>query len=175
VRGFHPDYSSQDAFFDLNVPVLMYQAVAARTPYMFAVGPTTLSARTKSLDTGRFRVSIKADDATLGVNGPNPPEAQDVTEARVFLNRAPWDGGTAKTMTIKGSGTEVRATAKVSPDSRRKLAWTQAMDAEATGARCAQCGWPRPDPANDTHRQRAGCREWGPVAPEWLRPASHRR
>lgn len=128
--GFHPAYSCQDGFFDLNVPALMYQAVAARTPYQLALGPTTLSARTKALDTGKVRVSIKADDAALGVNGPNPPDAQNVTEARIFTDQAPWDGGTAKAMQIKGAGTDVTARAKVSPGNKKKLAWTQAKDAD---------------------------------------------
>ena len=128
--GFHPAYTCQDAFFDLNVPALMYQAVAARTPYKFALGPTTLSAKTRVLDSGKVQVKINADDAALGLLGPNPPDSQDVTQARIFLDRAPWDGGTAKAMQIKGSGTDVTATAKVAPGTQKKLAWTQAKDAD---------------------------------------------
>ena len=112
--GFHPAYTCQDDFFDLNLPALMYQAVAARTPYKFSLGPTVLSAKAdKTVAAGKVRVKIEASDAALGANGPNPPASQNVTEARIFLDKAPWDGGTAKPMKIKGSGKDVTAKAKV--------------------------------------------------------------
>jgi hypothetical protein len=128
--GFHPLYTCQDAFFELNLPALMYQAIAARTPYKSALGPTTLKAKTKVLGSGKVEVTIKADDAALGQQGPNPPDFQNTTQARIFLDAPPWDGGTAKAMEVKGSGSAVKATVKVSPGGRDKLAWTQARDAD---------------------------------------------
>jgi hypothetical protein len=132
--GFHPAYTCQDAFFDLNLAPLMYQAIAARTPYKFSLGPTVLSAKTKATTdeleaAGRVKVKIKADDSALGTNGPNPPPSQNVTQARIFLDKAPWDGGTATAMNIKGSGKSVTATVKVRAG-EKKLAWTQAKDAD---------------------------------------------
>jgi hypothetical protein len=108
----------------------MYQAVAARTPYKFSLGPTVLKARAKSVSSGKAQVTIQADDAALGASGPNPPSSQNVTEARIFLDKAPWDGGTAKAMNIKGSGKSVTAKAKVGKGGKQKLAWTQAKDAD---------------------------------------------
>jgi carboxypeptidase T len=135
--GFHPLYTCQDAFFDLNVPALMYQAVAARTPYKFSLGPTVLSAKLAQPKTqpmtepaGRVTVKIKADDGALGTQGPNPPDSQNTTAARIFLDKAPWDGGTATAMKIKGSGPAVTASVTVRATSTKKLAWTQAKDAD---------------------------------------------
>ena len=128
--GFHPLYTCQDSFFELNLPALMYQAIASRAPYQYSLGPTVLSAKAKALDTGKVSVSISADDAALGTQGPNPPDAQNVTAARIFLAKPPWAGGSSKAMTIEGSGTDVKAKIKVAPGSKKKLAWTQAKDAD---------------------------------------------
>ena len=51
--GFHPLYTCQDAFFALNLPALMYQAIAARAPYQYALGPTTTAAKAKASLVGR--------------------------------------------------------------------------------------------------------------------------
>ena len=62
--------------------------------------------------------------------GVDRPDVQNVTAARIYVGKAPWDGGTAQAMTIKGSGSEVTASIKVSPGSKKKLAYVQAKDAD---------------------------------------------
>ena len=123
-------YTCQDAFFELNVPAVMYQAIAARMPYKYALGPTTTSAKAK-VKGAKVQVTIKASDAALGPNGPNPPSSQNVTAARIFLGKAPWESGaTSSPMTIEGSGKSVTAKVKVNPGAKKRLAYTQAKDAD---------------------------------------------
>ena len=129
--GFHPAYTCQDAFFELNLPALMYQAVAARAPYQYALGPTTTKAKAKLKSAGKYEVTINASDAALGPNGPNPPDFQDVTAARIFVGKAPWESGaTSKPMSITGSGDTVTAKATINAGSKKAIAYTQAKDAD---------------------------------------------
>ena len=128
--GFFPAYSCQDRFEDENLPAILYAGEAARAPYKLSLGPTTLSAKAKLKDTGKVQVKINASDDAYGIVGVDRPDVQNVTAARIYVGKAPWDGGTAKAMTIKGSGSEVTATIKVTPGGKKKLAWTQAKDAD---------------------------------------------
>jgi hypothetical protein len=138
---FHPPYTCQQDFFDLNLPALMYQAVAARAPYEYSLGPTALSAKAK-VKAGKVQVTIEASDEALGANGPNPPASQNVTAARIFLDKAPWAGGTAKAMKIIGSGTEVGLKVRLARGATDQLVWVQARDADGN---------------------------WGPTRSVWLR------
>jgi carboxypeptidase T len=125
--GFFPAYSCQDGFWDLNRDALLYAARAAQKPYEMGMGPTVVNAKSKSKG-GKVLISATADDDAYGNIGVGRPTAQNVTDARVFVGKAPWDGGKAKAMKIKGSGSEVDAKVKVKSGKKAQLAWIQAKD-----------------------------------------------
>lgn len=127
--GFFPDYVCQDDFFANNVKGLMYTAAAAQQPYTQTLGPTTLTAKAKGGKAGAKKVSVKAtiDDDAYGAAGVGRPTAQNVTAARIYVGKAPWAGGTPIAMKIKGAGTSVKASAKVSGTG---LAYVQGKDAD---------------------------------------------
>ena len=127
--GFFPAYSCQDRFEDENLASILYAGEAARAPYKLSLGPTTLSATARAKDI-KIQVKINASDDAYGMFGVDRPDVQNVTAARIYVGKAPWEGGTAQAMTIKGSGSEVTAIVKVTPGSRKKLAYTQAKDAD---------------------------------------------
>jgi hypothetical protein len=125
---FLPPYSCMDAYETNNLPGLYYDAAAARTPYLLSLGPTTTSASTTGSGSS-VTVTMAASDSAYGTSGVGKPAAQNVTDARIYVGTAPWDGGTSQPMSIHGSGTSVTATATVDKGSARVLAWVQAMDA----------------------------------------------
>ncbi|HEY1330538.1 MAG TPA: M14 family zinc carboxypeptidase [Actinomycetota bacterium] len=127
--GFFPPYSCMDSFAQRYLPGLVYTAAAARTPYQLSLGPTILSARTQNPSGGTVTVVAKADDAALGTSGFGRPTPKNVTDARIYVGTAPWDGGTPATMQIQGQGTSVTATADVTMASQQVLAWVQAKNA----------------------------------------------
>ena len=45
--GFHPAYSCQDGFWDLNRDAFLYAARLAQEPYVMGWGPNTLEAKSK--------------------------------------------------------------------------------------------------------------------------------
>jgi len=53
-----------------------------------------------------------------------------VTQAKLYVGKAPWDGGKSTKMKIKGSGETVKAQASVKPGKKKQLAWVQAKDAD---------------------------------------------
>lgn len=125
---FFPSYSCMDAYEATNLPGLMYDAAAARTPYQLSFGPTVLSVKTKASG-GSAVVTAKADDNAYGTSGVGRPAAQKITEARIFTDAAPWDGGTAQAMNVNASGTSATATATVARGQHKALAYVQARDA----------------------------------------------
>jgi hypothetical protein len=126
---FFPLYTCMDDYEANNLPGLFYDAAAARTPYKLALGPTVLKASAKAKG-GKVTVTATADDDAFGTAGVGRPDAQKVTEARIFTDKAPWDGGTAQAMDIKGSGTSVTASIVVKAGSKQTLAYVQARDAD---------------------------------------------
>jgi carboxypeptidase T len=108
----------------------LYAGEAARAPYKLSLGPTTLSAKAKHKASGDVRVKINASDDAYGTFGVDRPAVQDVVAARIYVGKPEWAGGNAIPMTIKGSGSDVTATVTITPGARKKLAWTQAKDAD---------------------------------------------
>lgn len=127
--GFFPLYSCMDSFAQTYVPGLIYTSGAARMPYKLALGPTVLNATSKPKG-GSVTVSATADDAALGASGYGKPTAQNVTAARIYVGTAPWDGGKAQAMTIKGKGKGVTVTTTVKQGAKQVLAYVQAKDAD---------------------------------------------
>jgi hypothetical protein len=127
--GFFPVYSCMDSFADRYLPGLVYTATAARTPYKLALGPTVtkVSANASGAD---VTVKMTADDGAYGASGYGKPTAQNVKAARIFVGTAPWDGGKAKAMKIKGKGTSVTASITVKAGSKKVLAYVQGQDAD---------------------------------------------
>jgi hypothetical protein len=140
--GFFPPYSCQDGFWDTNREALMYTAEAARKPYALTLGPTTTNAKAKPRR-DKLVVSATTDDDAFGASGISRPDAQNITAARIYIGKAPWEGGTPKPMNVKGSGTSAKIKVRVAAPGSRKLAYVQGRDATD---------------------------EWGPVAPLWLKP-----
>jgi hypothetical protein len=126
---FFPLYSCMDAYEANNLPGLFYDAATARAPYKLGLGPTILKVSAKA-DGTKVTVKATADDDAFGTSGAGRPAAQKVTAARIFTDKAPWDGGTAQAMKIKGSGTSVTASITVKAGSKKTMAWVQAQDAD---------------------------------------------
>ena len=53
-----------------------------------------------------------------------------MTAARIYVGKAPWDGGKAQAMKIEGKGTSVKASITVKAGSKKVLAYVQAQDAK---------------------------------------------
>lgn len=140
--GFFPPYSCQDGFWDTNREALMYTAEAARQPYALTLGPTTSRAKAKP-KRNKIVVSATTDDDAFGSSGIDRPDAQNITSARIYVGKAPWEGGTPKPMTVEGTGTSAKIKVRVAAPAARKIAYVQGRDASG---------------------------EWGPVAPLWLKP-----
>lgn len=128
--GFFPAYSCQDTFWQLNRDAVLYGAAAAQQPYTQALGPTTSQARARDRGTNRAKVTAFADDDAYGASGVGRPTSQNVTAGRVFLDAAPWDGGTPKAMTVVGSGEQVDLQTRVRRAAQERYAWVQARDAQ---------------------------------------------
>lgn len=126
--GFFSAYTCMDAFAKIYIPGLVYTSGAARMPYKLSLGPTVLDAGTK-LAKASVTVSAKADDDAFGAQGYGRPAAQSVKAARIFVGKAPWDGGSAQPMKLKGSGSSVSISATVKLGADRVLAYVQAQDA----------------------------------------------
>lgn len=124
---FFPLYSCMDAYEENNLPGLYYDAAAARTPYKLGLGPTVLKATAK--DSGdKVTVTATADDDAYGNTGVGRPTGQKVTKAVIYVGKAPWDGGKAQAMKIKGNGTSVTASVSVKKGDKEVLAYVQARD-----------------------------------------------
>ncbi|MCO1578310.1 hypothetical protein M8C13_21385 [Crossiella sp. SN42] len=128
-NGFHPAYSCQDKFWELNKDALLYAAKSARQPYVSTLGPTVSGLSVKR---GLFSVEVaaKADDNAYGNVGVGRPAAQKVVEAEVYLDRAPWDGGKARKLKVGGDGTTVEVGGKVGAWGLERLAYVRAKDAD---------------------------------------------
>jgi hypothetical protein len=143
--GFHPPYSCQDGFWNLNRPALLYAMGAAQQPYTMALGPTTSNASAKNKGANKAVVKAFADDDAYGSFGVGRPASQNVTAGRIFLDAAPWDGGTAKAMKVIGSGKQVDLKLKVNRGAQQRYAYIQARDASGN---------------------------WGPVELVWIKAAN---
>lgn len=143
--GFHPAYTCQDAFWDLNRPGILYAAAAAQQPYTQALGPTIVASKARLNARGKVKISGTADDDAYGTNGVGRPAVQDVTEARLFVRKPPWKGGTAQPVTLVGSGSEVELKATLTAEPVRRVVYLQAKDAAGN---------------------------WGPVAAVWRHPTT---
>jgi murein tripeptide amidase MpaA len=127
--GFFPPFTCMDSFADRYLPGLIYTAAAARMPYKLGLGPTILSAQTKAPSGDKVTVVAEASDAAFGSSGIGHPAAVKVTAGRIYVGTAPWDGGKAVAMTLKGTGTSVKATARVKMGGQQVLAYVQAKNA----------------------------------------------
>lgn len=125
--GFHPPYSCQDTFWDLNREAILYAANAAQQPYTQGMGPTITQARSR-LDAGRVKITGTADDGAYGTSGVGRPASQNVVDARLFVGKAPWDGGTAKPVNIIGSGDRVEFKSSLKANAKEKKVYLQAKD-----------------------------------------------
>jgi len=141
--GFHPAYTCQETFWDLNRDAILYGMTAAQQPYTQGLGPTIIEAESV-LDGDTVSITGTADDDAYGSSGVEQPAAQSVTSARMFIGDAPWEGGVAKSVSIVGSGTQVDLTASLGAKAKKKRVYLQAQDASGN---------------------------WGPVAVVW-RPAA---
>ncbi|MBP2474955.1 hypothetical protein JOF53_003827 [Crossiella equi] len=127
--GFHPAYTCQDTFWNLNKDALLYAAKAARQPYTTALGPT-VSELTVKRGPLEVAVSAKADDNAYGTKVVGRPAAQEVTEAEIYLDRAPWDGGRAQKLTVGAEGPTVPVSGKAHAWGFQRLAYVRAKDAD---------------------------------------------
>ena len=127
--GFFPPFTCMDSFAERYLPGLVYTAAAARMPYKLSLGPTILSALTKNPSGNSVTVVATADDGAYGASGFGRPTPANVIAARIYVGKAPWDGGKAVAMKIKGKGTSVTATAKVEMGAQEVLAYVQAKNA----------------------------------------------
>jgi hypothetical protein len=93
------------------------------------VGPNTVSAKSKNKTANKAVVKATADDDAYGFSGVGRPASQNVTEGRVYVGTAPWDGGTAKAMKVIGSGKEVNLKVALPRGATDQLVWVQAKDA----------------------------------------------
>jgi hypothetical protein len=128
--GFFPAFSCQDMFWDLNRDAILYAAAATQQPYTMSLGPTTSNAKAKNKGTGKAVVKAVADDDAYGDLGVNRPASQNVTAGRIYLDAAPWEGGTAKTMTVVGSGKQVDLKTTVKRAAQKRYAYIQARDSQ---------------------------------------------
>ncbi|MBA3250170.1 MAG: hypothetical protein H0T66_07675 [Geodermatophilaceae bacterium] len=123
--GFHPAYTCQETFWNLNRDALLYGMKAARQPYVMALGPTVTAASTDPLagNPNLARVTATANDAAYGTRGVGRPAAQNVTAGRVVV------GGIPRTMTVSGSGTSVTLQADIQRTASTQLVYIQGRDA----------------------------------------------
>ncbi|MCK2238027.1 MULTISPECIES: M14 family zinc carboxypeptidase [unclassified Crossiella] len=128
-NGFHPAYSCQDKFWELNKDALLYAAKSARQPYVSTLGPT-VSGLTVKRGLFSVEVSAKADDNAYGTVGVGRPAAQKVVGAEIYLDRAPWDGGHARPLKINGDGATVEVGGKAGAWGLERLAYVRAKDAD---------------------------------------------
>ncbi len=87
--GFYPDCSQYAALIEPNLNALLYAARVARTPYLTAFGPDTVSVQiTPAIVRAGETITLTAriDDRN---NGNQP-----VTAAEAYLDLPPWAGGT---------------------------------------------------------------------------------
>jgi hypothetical protein len=126
--GFFPAYTCMNGFEKVYLPALVYSAQGARAPYQLGLGPIIVDISANASG-GSVVVTAKADDDAFGATGFGRPKATKVTAARIYVGTAPWDGGKASAMKIKGSGTSVTATADVNPGQKKLLAYVQAKNA----------------------------------------------
>ncbi|QQS31991.1 MAG: peptidase M14 [Acidobacteriota bacterium] len=95
--GFMPAYTCIEGggtagnFWSKNLPVLLYMAKTARTPYMIAEGPTAETLTITALSTASFRFRAQFSDEFNG--------GQPIAAAEAYLNTPPWRGGTPIAMT----------------------------------------------------------------------------
>ena len=128
--GFFPAYSCQDGFWNLNRDAILYGMAAIQRPYTMSLGPTTSDATARNKGVRKAVVKAFADDDAYGTFGVGRPASQNVTAGRVFLDAAPWDGGTAKPMTLVGTGKQVDLKVTVKRGGQQKYAYIQARDAQ---------------------------------------------
>lgn len=126
--GFHPKYTCQDEFWELNREAILYGATAAPKPYVHSLGPTIVEA-SSVLVGDTVEITATADDNAYGTVGVDRPAAQNVVDARLFINKAPWEGGKAKPVTVVGTGQQVELTASLAAKEKRKKVYLQAKDA----------------------------------------------
>src|SRR5262249_40501012 len=117
-----------DSFAKRYLPGLVYTATAARMPYKLSLGPMITDAKAKSSQ-GQTLVTAVADDDAFGAGGHRRPPPEKVTDGRIYVGKAPWDGGKAVAMKVKGSGTKVTLEANVKPGQKKVLAYVQAKNA----------------------------------------------
>ncbi|GGM75217.1 hypothetical protein GCM10012275_52390 [Longimycelium tulufanense] len=144
--GFHPAYRCQDAFWELNRPALMYAAKVARQPYTMAQGPTVSDVVVQRSHGQWAAVTAEADDDAYGKEGVARPAAQKVVEAEVYVGRAPWEGGRAQRIDVRGDGSTVDIGGvfnTVGDIGWHRLIYVRAKDADGN---------------------------WGPVTTAWLPP-----
>lgn len=128
--GFFPAFSCQDTFWDLNRDPILYAAAATQQPYKMSLGPTTSGAKAKNKGANKAVVRASADDDAYGNFGVGRPPSQNVTAGRIFLDAAPWDGGTPKAMDLVGSGKQVDLKVTVNRSAQKRYAYVQAKDAQ---------------------------------------------
>ena len=128
--GFFPAFSCQDAFWDLNRDAILYAAGAIQQPYVMGLGPTTSNAKAKNKGDSKARVTATSADDAYGSFGVGIPASQNVTAGRIFLDAAPWEGGTPKAMNIEGSGKSVTLKVTVKRGAVKRYAYIQGRDAQ---------------------------------------------
>jgi len=128
--GFFPAYSCQDMFWNLNRDGILYAAAATQQPYTMGLGPTTSNASARNRGANRAVVKAFSDDDAYGNFGVGRPASQNVTAGRIFLDAAPWDGGTAKAMNLIGSGKAVDLKVRVRRGAQQQYAYIQGQDAQ---------------------------------------------
>jgi carboxypeptidase T len=140
--GFHPAFSCQDGFWNLNREAFLYAARVAQQPYVMGLGPNPVQAKSKNKGANRAVITATADDDAYGTVGVGRPASQNVTAGRVFVGTAPWDGGTAKATNVIGSGKVVTLKVTLRRQATDQLVWIQGKDASGN---------------------------WGPTRAVWLR------
>ncbi|WP_086828751.1 M14 family zinc carboxypeptidase [Allokutzneria sp. NRRL B-24872] len=128
--GFHPAYTCQDRFWRENEGALFYAAKVAAQPYVSAQGPT-VSGITVARARGQFAsFTAKADDDAYGRAGVGRPAAQNIAAAEIYLDKAPWAGGTPQALDVRGTGPTVEIGGVVpTTDLAKRLAYVRAKDA----------------------------------------------
>ena len=129
LPGFHPPFTCQDGFWNLNKEAFLYAARVAQQPYVMGLGPNHVEAKSKNKSAKKAMITATADDDAYGFAGVGRPASQNVTAGRVFVGTAPWDGGTAKAMKLIGSGKEVDLKVTLKRQATDQLVWVQAKDA----------------------------------------------
>ena len=129
--GFFPAFSCQDTFWNLNRDAILYAAGATQQPYTMTLGPTTSDAKAKNKGAKKAVVSAKSDDDAYGTFGVGRPASQNVTAGRIFLDAAPWDGGTAKAMNRRRQRQAAsRSRPRSSAALQQKYAYVQGKDSQ---------------------------------------------